>query len=116
MTKHVLRVYLVMGTVGVIAIVLALALGLTRTVPPGIAVVLFAAGGGLAPLLALHWRWRRRLRRLELQAEIDLRQVPVLTSRWRSGQSLRPWLLAGVAYGILLAAAVIALAVVLVHK
>jgi len=102
-----LRGYFVIGTVGVVVLVLAVVLGLSGAVPADFAVVLFAAGLS-GPVLRLEqWRGRKRLRQLRHDVEADPGRAEVLMSQWVSFASFRSWVLFGVVVGAVLAVATI---------
>lgn len=103
----VLRGYFVVGTVGVVVLVIAVVLGLSGAAPPDFAVVWFAAGLS-GPLLSIaYWRGRRRLRRLRYEVEADPKRAEVLMSQWVDLASFRSWVVFGVVVGALLAVATI---------
>jgi len=112
-TERLLRLFLYAGSVGGIVLAVAVVLGLLRVLAPGIAVALFATGGGLMMLLLLFWRGQHRIRLLRRVAETN---PGTLRERVRQMQKVDfRWLATGAVAGLVLAAATVAFAVALLH-
>jgi hypothetical protein len=112
-TERLLRLFLYGGSIGGIVLIVAVVLGLLRVQAPGVAVALFATGGGLMMLLLLFWRGQHRIRLLRRVAETN---PGALHERVQQMQKVDfRWLATGAVAGLVLAAATVAFTVVLLH-
>jgi len=97
---RLLRAYLVMGCLGAVVTVVAVALGLRGSMSAAFAVPLFGIGGLLLGQFLMYWRGRLRLDRFR-------RRMPQ--------PRVRSVLLMGLVYGLCLAGATVAFTLVLLH-
>ena len=114
LTQLVLRVFFLLGTVGGIAVAAAVVLGLRGSIPPGVAIAVFAVGGLLTFLLAQYWRGRRRLNQVRRAWAADPKTGARLVSDFRRVDPR--WLAVGAALGLCLAASTLGFAAILLNR